>query len=105
MTLPLLAAGGKGVISVLANLLPKEMKKLCADFFKENLKSARTRHQRLFPLFQAMFYETNPIPVREAMNLLGWDIGRARLPLTPLPPGLRGKLAAHLKRIGLKARG
>jgi len=104
MTLPLLAAGGQGVISVIANLLPKEMERLCADFFKGNLKAATARHQRLFALFQGMFYETNPIPIREAMNMTGWEIGHARLPLTPLASRYRKMLAVELAKIGLKVK-
>ncbi len=105
MTLPLLASGGQGIISVLANILPKEMKALCDLFFKGNLKGSLKMHQKLFPLFKSMFYETNPIPVREAMNLLGWKIGVPRLPLTPLAPQYREKLIKDLKAFGLAVKG
>jgi 4-hydroxy-tetrahydrodipicolinate synthase len=105
LTLPLLSVGGKGVVSVLANLLPKELGCLCREFSKGNLKAALKLHQRLLPLFQAMFLETNPIPVREAMNLLGWNIGLPRPPLTPLSPKFREKLVEEMKAFGLKVKG
>lgn len=105
ITLPLLSVGGKGVISVLANIMPKEMKTLCTRFFKGDLKGALKTHQMLSPLFKTLFIETNPIPVREAMNLLGWNIGQARLPLTPLSASNREKLKNDLRLAGLKIKG
>ncbi len=105
LTLPLLAVGGKGVISVIANFIPTELKILVDAFFKGNMKKAIAMHQRLFPVCQAMFVETNPIPVREAMNMLGWKVGAARLPLTPIGREARTKLVAALKGFGLKMKG
>ena len=102
MTLPLLAVGGKGIISVLANIVPKEVKEVCNLFFKGDLKGAIAMHQRLLPLGQAMFVETNPIPVKEAMILLGKKAGQPRLPLTPLSAKGRERLIAEMRAFGFK---
>jgi len=105
LTLPLLVVGGKGIISVIANIIPKELKEMCDKFFTGDLKGALKLHQKLFPLCQAMFVETNPIPVREAMNLLGWDVGRSRLPLTPIGEKAKEKLKEEMINFGLKLKG
>ncbi len=85
LTLPLLALGGKGVISVVANLVPAETKALVAEFNKGNLEKAREIHYKILPLCKAMFIETNPIPVKTAMALQGLlDTPELRLPLSPM---------------------
>jgi len=101
LTLPLLAVGGNGIISVAANIVPCEIKALCESFFKGDFKAALAMHQRLFPLCQSLFYETNPIPIREAMNWLGWKTGNARLPLTPMGEKNRARMIDELKAFGL----
>jgi 4-hydroxy-tetrahydrodipicolinate synthase len=78
---------------------------MCDSFFKGDLKSALAMHQKMLPLCQAMFVETNPIPLREAMNLLGWDVGEARLPLTPIGDKARQTLVQAMKNFGLKVKG
>ena len=85
IVLPMLALGGKGVISVVANLVPAEMAALLDEFNKGNLKKAKEIHYKIFPLCKAMFIETNPGPVKTAMALQGLlDTPELRLPLAPM---------------------
>lgn len=85
IVLPMLALGGKGVISVVANLVPAEMVALVGEFNKGNLEKAKEIHYKIFPLCKAMFIETNPIPVKTAMALQGLlDTPELRLPLSPM---------------------
>lgn len=85
IVLPMLALGGKGVISVVANLVPAEMSALVNEFNKGDLEKAKEIHYKIFPLCKAMFIETNPIPVKTAMALQGLlDTPELRLPLSPM---------------------
>ncbi len=85
IVLPMLALGGRGVISVVANLVPAEMATLIDEFNKGNLEKARETHYKIFPLCKAMFIETNPGPVKTAMALQGLlDTPELRLPLAPM---------------------
>jgi 4-hydroxy-tetrahydrodipicolinate synthase len=84
LTLPILALGGKGVISVLANILPKETHLLVKNFLTGNIQEAQKIHLKYFKLMKALFIETNPIPIKTAMNLMGLPAGELRLPLTPM---------------------
>lgn len=79
--IPILALGGKGVISVLANIAPKETHDICSLFFQGMLKEALDLQLKILPLINALFIETNPIPVKTAMNLMGMNAGKLRLPL------------------------
>ncbi len=101
LTLPILAIGGKGVISVAANVAPKMMKDLYNAFVEGNIAKAIEIHQRLSPLFDALFIDTNPIPVKKAMELLGLAAGKPRLPLVELSPEKTEKLKAVIKELGL----
>jgi 4-hydroxy-tetrahydrodipicolinate synthase len=101
LTLPLMAVGGKGVISVIANILPKETAEMTRAALNGDWKRAKEIHLRIFPLCKAMFYETNPIPVKTAMQLLGRLNGELRLPLAPMSDANRDKLAKALKAYGL----
>ena len=83
-TLPILSLGGKGVISVASNVIPTEMQMLCLACFEENFAAARMIHDLYSSLFDALFLETNPIPVKKALQLMGLDSGELRLPLCPL---------------------
>lgn len=83
-TLPLMALGGDGVISVSSNLVPKLMKALVEACKQANYSVAQSLHQRLLPLFEASSFETNPIPIKAAMQVAGLAAGKPRLPLTPL---------------------
>jgi 4-hydroxy-tetrahydrodipicolinate synthase len=102
ITLPILAVGGKGIVSVVGNIVPKEMLAMIAAFEKGDLAEARKLHYKLFPLCKAMFIETNPTPVKEAMNMLGMEAGDVRLPLVGLLPENREKLRKALVDFGLK---
>lgn len=101
LTLPVLAVGGKGVITVTANLLPGEMARLVRSYQEGRTEEARALHYKLYPLFTALFYETNPIPVKEALAMMGRIDGELRLPLCPMGSENRDKLARVLKDYGL----
>jgi 4-hydroxy-tetrahydrodipicolinate synthase len=101
LTLPLLAVGGRGVISVVANLVPRDVADLTHAFMGGDWKRAREIHFKLFPLCQAMFYETNPIPVKTAMALLGMIGGELRLPLCPMSEPNLNRLKAAVRAYGL----
>lgn len=78
---PILSIGGKGVISVVANILPKDTHNMVAKYFEGDLKGSLEIQLKMFSLIKALFIETNPIPVKEAMNLMGMNVGMLRLPL------------------------
>jgi 4-hydroxy-tetrahydrodipicolinate synthase len=101
LTLPLLSIGGRGVISTSSNVAPKEMVAMVRAFRAGDTAAARTIHYRLLPLFDALFCETNPIPLKAAIEILGLASGEIRLPLTPLTELNRERLQAALKELGL----
>lgn len=101
LTLPMMAVGGKGVITVSANVVPKEMAQLVAAFLGGRIEEARRMHFRLSPLFAALFYETNPIPVKEALGLMGKIDPELRLPLCAMGADPREKLVRVLKDMDL----
>jgi len=102
LTLPLLAIGGRGVISVVGNIVPGDMLALLKAFASGNLGDAQRWHRKLFPLCRDMLgLSTNPIPVKAAMQLLGRDTGELRLPMTPLSATEGGKLRKSLTDYGL----
>ena len=102
LTLPLLAIGGRGVISVVGNIVPQEMLKLLAAFDRGDIAAAQECHRRLFPLCRDMLgLATNPIPIKAAMALLGRDTGELRLPMTPLDNAALGDLRRTLTQFGL----
>lgn len=82
--LPLMALGAKGVISVLSNIMPRETHDLCSNFFKGDLEGARKLQLGLMSLIDALFIEVNPIPVKAALNLMGFGIGECRMPMCPM---------------------
>jgi 4-hydroxy-tetrahydrodipicolinate synthase len=86
LTLPIMALGGKGVISVISNLLPKPMVEFVEAALKGDFKKAKELHYHLIPLFKAAFIETNPIPIKTMMNLVGMKAGPCRLPLCNMQP-------------------
>lgn len=100
-TLPILAVGGKGVISVTANIVPADVAELVNHFEAGNIKKAMELHYKLRPLNQAMFYETNPIPVKTAASLLGLVALEFRLPLTPMASSNLERLKISMKDYGL----
>ena len=99
--LPHIAVGGCGVISVTANVVPKMMADLCAAALAGNMDEARRLHFAMMPLNRDMFIETNPLPVKTALALMGWQDLEFRLPLTPLQPASLEKLTQTLKTCGL----
>lgn len=99
--LPILAVGGVGVVSVVANLVPKDLKAEFSAYKNGNWNEIQKWHHKLFPLCRAMFYETNPIPVKTAMNLIGKEVGELRLPLAPMAEANRQRLVDALKTYGL----
>lgn len=101
LTLPVLAIGGRGVISVVANIVPKDVANMVEAFEKANLKKAQELHYRLLPLIKAMFIETNPIPVKTAMGLLKMCEPDLRLPMCAMSPENLEKLKKALRDYGL----
>jgi 4-hydroxy-tetrahydrodipicolinate synthase len=101
LTLPLLAIGGAGVISTSSNAAPEAMVALVRAFRSGDVAGARAEHYRLLPLFDALFCETNPIPLKAAIEMLGLASGEIRLPLTPLTEPNRERLQVVLKELGL----
>ncbi|RKZ20808.1 4-hydroxy-tetrahydrodipicolinate synthase, partial [bacterium] len=101
LTLPIISIGGKGVISVTANIAPKEVAELCKLALSGRYEEARKLHERLYYLSKAMFIETNPIPVKTALSMLGYDMGPLRPPLCPMREENREKLKKALKDFGL----
>ena len=97
MTLPMMAVGGKGVITVTANIAPTEMANMVKAFAAGNIEEARRIHFQLSPLFAALFYETNPIPVKEALGMMGKIDPELRLPLCSMGKDNRDKLMQVMK--------
>ncbi|MDR1477311.1 MAG: 4-hydroxy-tetrahydrodipicolinate synthase [Planctomycetaceae bacterium] len=98
LTLPILSLGGRGVISVVGNIVPKEIIKLCNAFDNGDIETAREIHYKIFKLCRNMLtLSTNPIPIKAAMKLLGRDTGELRLPLTSLTQDEEIKLHNILK--------
>jgi 4-hydroxy-tetrahydrodipicolinate synthase len=99
--LPLLALGGKGLISVAANLIPSPMAELTHAFQAGDLDRARTLQLTLLPIIQALFLQVNPIPIKTAMALAGLDSGALRLPLCPMDQEPKKALIAELEKLGM----
>jgi 4-hydroxy-tetrahydrodipicolinate synthase len=100
LTLPMLALGAKGVISVTGNVAPELMKQMLEKFFSGDIEGARQVHYKLLPVFKALFVETNPAPVKKACELLGTCSGELRLPLVPVTQETETLLKEELKRLG-----
>ena len=100
-TFPLLCVGGMGVISVVSNVAPADMAGMCNAFFKGDLETAKKLHYKQWPLTEAMFYETNPVPVKTAMKLLGMITGEVRQPLCPMSKANEDKLRQVMQKYGL----
>ncbi len=100
-TFPLLTIGGKGVISVTANVAPRDVAAMCNEFFSGNLKKAKELHYKMRPLNDVMFYETNPIPVKTALSLMGKVSNEMRLPLCQMSEKNLERLKSVMKGYGL----
>ncbi len=101
LTLPLLAVGGTGVVSVASHLVGSQIQQMIQAFETGNPTVAREINLKLFPLFKALFWTTNPIPIKAALKLQGWKVGGLRPPLCNLSPDLEEKLEAVLKDLDL----
>ena len=102
---PLLSLGGKGVISVLSNIAPKETHDIVAKFMDGDVKGSRELQLRALPLIEKLFCEVNPIPVKAAMNMLGWEVGPLRMPLSEMEEEHQKELKAAMDAFGVKAKG
>jgi 4-hydroxy-tetrahydrodipicolinate synthase len=101
LTLPMMAVGAKGVISVAANVAPARMAKMCASFLDGDVGGARELHYELLGLFKALFIETNPMPVKAALAHMGLIENVLRMPLTPMLSDKFAQLEVVLKQLGL----
>lgn len=101
LTLPMMALGAQGVVSVGANVMPAEMAALCAAAAAGDFAKAREVHYKLLPLFKGLFFETNPMPVKATLAAMGLIENVLRLPLTPMTEGGFAKLKPILQQLGL----
>jgi 4-hydroxy-tetrahydrodipicolinate synthase len=102
--IPMLSWGGDGVITVMGNVIPADVQHLCAKWFAGDLDGARQMQFRTLPLIRALFADVNPIPVKEALNILGWEVGDPRMPLIPPNEATRALIAQALKEYGVAPR-
>ncbi len=104
LNFPILAVGGVGVISVVSNIVPEKVKELCTLVEEGKLAEAAALNDKLAPLANACFIEVNPIPAKEAVRLLGYDVGVPRAPLTEIEPQNREKLIKAMQDFGLEVK-
>ena len=102
MVLPTLALGGKGVISTIANIAPQQMHKLCAVFFAGDVQTAAKMQLDMLPLIDCLFADINPMPVKTALNLMGFNAGPCRGPLTTIDDSLKARLIKEMQAYGLQ---
>ena len=100
-SLPLLSLGGRGVISVVSNLIPREMHDLCKKWFDGDIPGCRRLHEKYLKLMKTMFCEVNPIPVKTAAEMMGLCLADMRLPMCPIEEENREKLGRMLRENGL----
>jgi 4-hydroxy-tetrahydrodipicolinate synthase len=101
LTLSFMAVGAQGVISVASNVIPRPVAQMVAAFAKGNVKAALKLHQQYYPVFKDLFIETNPVPVKAALAMMGQIEEEYRLPLVPMSPKNREVLKATLKAVGV----
>ncbi|WP_044291445.1 4-hydroxy-tetrahydrodipicolinate synthase [Rivularia sp. PCC 7116] len=101
MTLPLLSIGARGIVSVASHLVGLQLQQMIQAFFSGKVQTAQNIHLKLFPLFKVLFATANPIPVKAALNLQGWDVGSTRLPLYEAESELTQELQTVLKQMNL----
>jgi len=99
---PIMSLGGVGVISVVANILPRDTHDICEKFLTGDIYGALQLQLKILPLISALFVETNPIPIKTAMNLMGMNVGNLRLPLVPMSPKNLELLKSELITYGIK---
>ena len=101
INVPVLSVGGAGVISVLANILPAVTHGIVEDYLSGNVERARVEHLKHLDFINALFIETNPIPIKEAMNMVGMNVGGFRKPLVPMADDTRAVLKGTMEELGL----
>ena len=99
--IPILSLGGKGVISVLSNVAPKQTHQMCEKYFKGNVEKAKDMQLEALDLIHALFCEVNPIPVKAAMNLMGKEVGSLRAPLTEMEDANKERLRKAMQEYGI----
>ena len=99
--LPMLSLGGKGVISVFSNIIPREKHDMVSLYLNGEHEKALELQKKYLDLENALFIDVNPIPVKEAMNLMGKNVGECRLPLVKMEEAKIAKLKAELEKVGL----
>ena len=99
LLLPMLSVGAVGVVSVASHLVGLQLKEMIELFYKGEVSSALVIHERLQPLFKSLFMATNPIPIKAALELSGWNVGNPRSPLSPLPMEMKKQLSIILKSL------
>ena len=102
LTLPFISVGASGVVSVASNLIPEQVKKMVDLALEGNFKKAEVEHRRLYSLFNTLFVETNPVPIKTALAAKGWMAPDVRLPLVGLGEASENKLQAILKKMELE---
>ena len=101
MIVPMLSIGGKGVISVLSNVVPEDTHNICAEYFAGNVEKSRELQLKYLELIHSLFCEVNPIPVKKALELMGFYGGNVRLPLTQLEPAHTERLKKAMIETGI----
>lgn len=102
---PILSLGGVGVISVLSNIAPRETHDIVAKYLAGDVEGSRDLQLKALPLVEKLFCEVNPIPVKAALNMMGWEVGPVRMPLTIMEEEHQRQLKAEMDRFGIKAKG
>ena len=101
LIVPIMSAGGIGVISVLSNVAPRETHEICAQYLAGNREESLALQLKYLPLVRALFSEVNPIPVKQALNFMGFEVGPMRMPLTDMEPAHAQVLYEEMKKVGL----
>ena len=102
MIVPVMSLGGQGVISVLSNIAPKDTHDIAMKYLEGDVVGSRELQLKYFPLINALFCEVNPIPVKKAVNLMGFQVGDLRMPLTEMEPANAERLLKEMQAIGIK---
>jgi 4-hydroxy-tetrahydrodipicolinate synthase len=101
LTLPSLSVGAYGVVSVASHVVGPKMKEMINSFLMGNTESATDIHLQLLDIFNGLFVVTNPIPVKAALNMMGFHVGDLRLPLTAAKPPIKAEIQRHMRKLGL----
>ena len=101
LIVPIMSAGGIGVISVLSNVIPRETHEICAQYLAGNREESLAIQLKYLPLVRALFSEVNPIPVKQALNFMGFEVGPMRMPLSEMEPAHAQVLYEEMKKVGL----